>query len=275
MAKQFQQLDLFFTLGADVSVRGKQDLMARNWFSLGKRKRTTAIEHRFDDDWIKITGNDEYGIATIYDNDLLIFLISQLNEAKNRGDTTGQRIRFTGYEFWTFVGKKRTGGKGYTDLWRMMERLHHTFVETSIRQGERRRHHSFNWLSEIQQITENGRSVGFEVVLCEWMYKAILDNKLILSIDSDYFQATSGLERWLYLFCRKTSGHQRDGWSESFDSIYKKSGALTSKKDFNKALRKIITEQSISHYTLDEDVVADGNRGKWHSELSAKRSYLK
>ena len=82
---KLEQLDLFLSLGADVSAREKQDLMARNWFALGKRKRTTTIEHQFGDDWIRVTGHEDYGIATIYDNDILIYLISQLNEAQNSG----------------------------------------------------------------------------------------------------------------------------------------------------------------------------------------------
>jgi plasmid replication initiation protein len=247
------QLDLFVIVGADVAARQKSDLMARNWFSLGKNKRTELIQHKFGDDWIKVSGNERYGIATIWDQDVLIFLISQLNAARNEGRSVGRRIQFSGYEFWQFVGRHKSkvvGGKSYNDLEASMARLHHTFVETSIRSGDDRDFHSFNWLNEVRVRKRKGISVGYEVVLCEWLYQAVIDQRLILSIDKSYFTLTGGLERWLYLYCRKSAG--TSGWNESFDSILSKSGSTMNKRDFYKALRSVIRHQRMSGYRLAE-----------------------
>ena len=123
------QFDLFIASASDVSPKSQQELMARNWFSLAKQKRVEPIEHSFGDSWVKVTGNPNHGIATIFDNDVLIFVIAQYMSAINNGMKTGRRFQFTGYEFFKFVGKKRFGGKGYADLWKSLERLHNTFVE--------------------------------------------------------------------------------------------------------------------------------------------------
>ena len=73
MAKLPQgQLDLFIASASDVSPKAHQDLMARCWFSLSKKKRTLPIIHRMSDSFIEITGDDRYGIATIFDNDVLV-----------------------------------------------------------------------------------------------------------------------------------------------------------------------------------------------------------
>ena len=105
------QLDLFIATASDISPKSHQDLMARNWFSLSKRKRIAPIEHSYQDNWVKITGSDKHGIATIFDNDVLIFVIAQYMSALNNGLKTGRRFQFSGYEFFKFIGKEKYGGK--------------------------------------------------------------------------------------------------------------------------------------------------------------------
>ena len=67
--------------------------MARCWFNLAKKKRTKPIEHKFNDNWVKITADEKYGIATIFDNDILIFAIAQLMAAVNDKRRTGRRFQ--------------------------------------------------------------------------------------------------------------------------------------------------------------------------------------
>ena len=234
------QMDLFIASASDVSPKSHQDLMARNWFSLAKQKRIAPIEHHFNDSWVKVTGNPKHGLATIFDNDVLIFVIAQYMSAINNNIPTGRRFQFTGYEFFQFIGRKKFGGKGYADLWASLERLHNTFVETNIRLGDSARNHSFNWLSEIKQTVENGRHRGYEIVIPEWLYSSVVNDKLVLTLDNGYFDIKGGLERWVYLFARKTSGWQTGGWSESLHSIYLKSGSRSTFSEFKSHLYRNI-----------------------------------
>ena len=246
------QFDLFIASASDVSPKAQQELMARNWFSLAKQKRIEPIEHKFGNSWVKITGNPKHGLATIFDNDVLIFVIAQYMSAMNSGIPTGRRFQFTGYEFFQFIGKKKFGGKGYGDLWKSLERLHNTFVETNIRLEGNTRHHSFNWLSEIKQNVENGRHVGYEIVIPEWLYNSVVNEKLVLTLDEGYFSIKGGLERWLYLFARKTSGWQTGGWSEGIKSIYEKSGSKSSLSEFRRRVKQIISGGGLLGYKVNE-----------------------
>jgi len=250
-----QQLDLFIASATDISPKEQQDLMARCWFSLAKQKRIEPIRHTFGDSWVKITGNPKYGLATIFDNDVLIFVIAQymahMNN-KNNEAPPKRRFQFTGYMFWKFVGKKRFSGKGYTDLWRSLERLHHTFVETNIRLDKSRRHHSFNWLSSIKQVTEGDKHRGFEIEVADWLYDSVVNDKMVLTLDAGYFDIKGGLERWLYLFARKTSGYNSGGWSESTYSIYQKSGSKSSYAEFSRSVRNILKKESFLGYRVQE-----------------------
>ena len=244
------QFDLFIASASEVSPKEHQDLMARNWFSMAKQKRTQPIQHSFGDNWVKITADDSYGIATIFDNDVLLFVISQYMSAINNNIPTGRRFQFTGYEYFKFIGKNKFGGKGYDDLWRALERLHHTFVETNIRMDNSNRHHSFNWLSEIKQVKDGNTHKGYEIVIPDWLYESVVEKKIVLTLDDDYFKIRGGLERWLYLFARKSSGYNTGGWSEGLFSIYQKSGSKSSFSEFKRSISAIIKRGGVLGYKI-------------------------
>ena len=95
---EHQDLAVFMAVPSDVAVKDQMDLMARCWFS-ATAKRTDPIEYTFEDrrtkrkETVRITGTQEHGIATIYDQDLLIFVISQLVEATSKGMQASRRVR--------------------------------------------------------------------------------------------------------------------------------------------------------------------------------------
>lgn len=246
------QLDLFIATASDVSPKSHQDLMSRNWFSLSKHKRTEPIHHEYGENWVKITGNPKHGIATIYDYDIIIFVIAQYVAAMNRGeDVSSQRFQFTSYEYRTFTGKNHHGGRGYKDLWASLQRLHNTFVETNIRQGSMNTHSSFNWLSAIKQMKDGNIHRGYEITIPLWLHESITNRKLVLTLDDDYFSIRGGLERFLYLFARKTSGWQSGGWSESIESIYRKSASLGSLGEFKRKMKNIVAKNSLLGYSVE------------------------
>jgi len=245
-----RQLDLFVASASDISPKAHRDLMQRCWFNLSKKKRTIPIEHQSHNSWVKVSGSEKHGIATIFDNDILIFVIAQLMAAVNDGRKTGRKFQFTGYEYFKFIGRKKIGGSAYSDIWKSLERLHHTFVETDIRMGDSKRIHSFNWLSEIKQIVEGDKHRGYEIVIPEWLYSSVVDNKMVLTIDDDYFSIKGGLERWLYMFGRKSTGHQQSSWTESTRNIYEKSGSLGSFSEFNRQIKNIIEKDNLVGYQI-------------------------
>jgi len=257
---QPEQLDLFIASATDVSPKAHRDLMARCWFNLSKKPRIIPIEHHSQNSWVKISGNEKYGIATIFDQDILLFVISQLMDAVNQGFPTGRRFQFTGYEYFKFIGRKHFGGKAYSDIWKSLERLHHTFVETDIRLGDSKRHHSFNWLSEIKQVLDGDKHRGYEVVIPEWLYTSVVENKMVLTLDNDYFSIKGGLERWLYMFARKSTGRQQSSWTENTKSIYHKSGSLGSFGEFNRKIKQIIKKDDLLGYQVQEIVTLSKHR---------------
>jgi hypothetical protein len=86
------QLDLFIALPSDLPARDQQDLMERPFFSLSKNKRTTPIEYRVGENYISVTAPEKYGMATIWDADVLIWAASQITEARERGLTLQRHL---------------------------------------------------------------------------------------------------------------------------------------------------------------------------------------
>ena len=260
-----RQYDIFVASATDISAKQHRELMARNWFCLSKQKRTKEIYHEFGENYVRVSADDGYGIASIFDNDILLFIMGQYAKAVNDGKTgLSRKIGFNGYEYFKFIGKNKFGGTGYKELWSALNRLHHTFIETNLSFGDVEERHSFNWLSSIKrnrQVTNRGdRDTGFEVTLADWLYESIVDKKWILTLDDGYFGLTGGLQRWLYLYARKSAGYQKGGWAESIDSLYKKSGVLSSKAVFKSAVKKLC-EKSLVAYEISLVTNENGQDG--------------
>jgi len=262
--------DLFVGFVSDFRGRTKslQDVMTRNLFSLStKRKR--QIEHYFGKDkkeFIRIytAGN---GVASIFDNDFLLFAITQLRRRKDSGeDVSNGKLIFSVYDYLLFR-HKRLRGKGsrgkvsggmYKDLWDSLLRLQHTHVHTSITSGGRIYTSAFSWLAMVRKVEDEvtGKIEGVEVQLCDWLVGKLSDEKSLLSFSDDYFDLRGGLERWLFLFCRKACGMQRQ-WRESIASVHLKSASEMSLQRFTVQLRKIVAKGALLDYAISIDDVRD------------------
>ena len=79
--------DLFIPLMNDLPLKDQREVMERPFFSLQKRKRLKPIEYRSPDGeaWVKVEAMPAYGMATIWDADILIWAASVLNRMKEQG----------------------------------------------------------------------------------------------------------------------------------------------------------------------------------------------
>ena len=134
------QLDLFVALMGEVPLRDDKEAMSVPLVSLSKGKRTKPIEWRSsNDEWhVRVTANATHGMATIWDFDVIVWAVSQLNEAVNKGLPTSPVIRFQPYDMLRAI-RRQVGGDDYNALEAALSRLKGTVMETNIRIGDRRR----------------------------------------------------------------------------------------------------------------------------------------
>ena len=244
------QLDLFVGAGSDIAARDAQDLMAWPFFSLAKSKRGKPLDFRMGEVAILVEATAEHGMATIWDADVLIWVASQIVEARDAGKATSRLIAATPHEILTFT-RRGTGKAGYERLKAALDRLQSTSIATSIRQAGARRRRRFSWINEWRErLDDNGRALGIEMIVPDWLYEGVLDRALVLTIDPAYFALTGGLERWLYRIVRKHGGKQKGGWSFDISHLHLKSGALSPLKRFAFEVRAIVRRQSLPGYNL-------------------------
>ena len=238
--------------------RDQRDLMERPFFSLAKSKRIAPIHYRAGDVEVHVFGLPEYGMATIWDADVLVWAASQIVEALDHGLAPSRFFRFTPYQLLTAIGRP-TGLHQYKLLKAAFARLQSTVVRTTIRNGEHWRNHQFSWLNEWEEMADrSGRVRGMEFVLPDWFYRGVIDRSLVLTIDPAYFGLSGGIERWLYRIARKHAGRQPEGWSFDFRHLHAKSGSLARFSDFALDLRRITASRRLPGYRLMLRRAADG-----------------
>ncbi len=244
------QLDPFDALSGDVPPRDQRDLMAHPFFSLSKSRRVTPIHYKAGDVELQVYAVPEHGMATIWDADVLIWAASQILAAQDRGLPTSRFFRFTPYQLLNAIGRT-TGARSYFLIKGALTRLQSTVIRTNIRHGEHWRRQQFSWINEWEELaTRTGRVEGMEFVLPEWLYQGIIDRRLVLAIDPDYFRLTGGIERWLYRIARKHAGRQVGGWRFELRHLHAKSGSLARYSDFALDVRAIARRQPLPGYLL-------------------------
>lgn len=244
------KLSPFRCVPADIAPRDVQDLMAYPFFSLAKSPRVTPIDFRMGELTIRVDATPEYGMATIWDADILIWAASQIIAARNAGRDTSRLMLATPREILNFIDRG-TSARDYDRFRVALDRLQSTTIETSIRQPTERWTRRFSWINEWKERADaNGRPLGVELVLTDWFYRAVLDKSLVLSIDRAYFVLTGGLERWLYRIVRKHGGRQKGGWAFELDHLHVKSASLSPFKRFAFELRDIVRRQPLPGYAL-------------------------
>jgi plasmid replication initiation protein len=248
------QLELFRALPGDLAPRDAQDLMTYPFFSLSKSHRVTPIDFRMGEVAIRVEATAEHGMATIWDADVLIWAASQLVEARDKGLRTSRLMAATPYEILTFI-RRGTSVRDYHRLKASLDRLQSTTVATTLRQPTERRMHRFSWVNEWKErAASNGRSLGIELIIPDWLYTTVLNDALVLTIDRAYFQLTGGLERWLYRVVRKHAGRQPGGWCFEVSHLHLKSGSLSPLKRFAFELRDITRRQPLPGFSLAMEV---------------------
>ncbi len=248
--KDFQP-DLFAANYADIPVRDQRDTMERPFFSLAKKRRLAAIHYEVGDVWVEVTANPNFGMATIWDADILIWAATQVTEALDRGQQPSRTIRFQPYSLLKAI-RRPVGGDHYRRLREALDRLTHTAVRTNIRGEGKKKTASFHWLEGWTEVTDEttGQTRGMTITLPDWLYRGIVTKGGVLTIHEDYFLLTGGIERWLYRVARKHAGVQQLGWQFTMRQLYEKSGSAARFSDFAIDVRRAVETNELPEYSL-------------------------
>lgn len=259
------QLDIFTVSAFEPPLRDNRDVMEFPFLSLQK-KRIEPIDFKSPSVSVEVHAPSKFGIATIWDWDLIIFAASHLNDAIEQGGKTSPIIRFAPHDALRQM-QRSTGGKDYRELAQAIRRLRVTTVITNIRYddgaGDER---PFSWLASYripkrytQTIMTPESPEGepdparpWEIELPPWLYNAVLRQREILAVHPDYFKLTGGIERWLYRLARKAVPDKADfpGISFRMATLFGRSGLTGRIRQFRAKLEEISAAQSLPEYDV-------------------------
>jgi plasmid replication initiation protein len=257
------QFDLFLPNIVDLKFRDQKDTMERPFFSLSKSKRMKPIEYRNESDGVFVTvqPHQDFGMATIWDADILIWAASVLCDLKNRGvNDIPRELKFQPHDLLKAIGRS-TGGTDYTKLRDGLERLKSTIITTNIRTRRGRKDMMFSWIDQWEDLVDAGtkESRGLTLTLSDWFYRGIMEDGGVLAIDRAYFSISGGRERWLYRVARKhAGGNGADGFAISMRTMFEKSGAEGTYRRFKFEMQRIVARNDLPGFLLALGQGSDG-----------------
>jgi plasmid replication initiation protein len=250
--------DFFVADILDWALKDDRHSMEHPIFSLSKNpdRRVKTYEHNGNSVTVK-PGAD--GLATIWDKDVLIYLVSQLVEGLNRGreDAKNRKVRFRAYDYLVSTNRP-VGGEHYKRLEAGLDRLKGTTIKTNVSTGGVRIKHAFGLIDDwriVERSTSDERMIGVEVTMSEWLYNAVTARE-VLTLDRNYFRLGGALERRLYELARKHCGYQSK-WCISMELLHKKSGSGDLLKRFRAAIKRLILANHLPDYRLKYDPETD------------------
>jgi plasmid replication initiation protein len=250
--------DFFVADILDWALKHDRHSMEHPIFSLSKNpdRRVRHYEHNGNSVTIK-PGAD--GLATIWDKDVLIYLISQVVEGLNRGreDAKSRKVRFRAYDYLVSTNRP-IGGEHYKRLEAGLDRLKGTIIKTNVATGGVRIKYAFGLIDDwriVERSPTDERMIGVEITLSEWLYNAIVARE-VLTLNRDYFRLGGALERRLYELARKHCGHQAR-WTVGMELLHKKSGSSDLLKRFRAAIKRIVLADGLPDYRLKYDSDTD------------------
>ena len=214
------------------------------------------------------------GQATIYDKDILIYVVSQVISKLNRGEQVSRRIRFNPRDLLIFVNRG-TGGKDYDAFCEALERLMGTVIKTNIRTvsegddiplGDEEDTGMFHLVENANIRRKNGaegRILWAEIEISEWIFNGIRRKK-VLTLHRDYFRLRKPIERRVYEIARKICGYQ-ESWPMGLEKLLARTGARTELKRFRHTIKELARCDHLPDYSLsfneENDTVIFHNRG--------------
>ena len=268
------QADFFICDVADAVLKDLMPSMEHPFYALSKKPDTAIRRYEHEGKWLEVVPSVK-GQATIYDKDILIYVVSQIMHRLNRGEQVERRLRFNPRDLLIFVNRG-TGGKDYGAFCEAIDRLMGTVIKTNISTagagdalplGDEER---LGWFHLIEKAhiqrknnAEDGRIMWAEIEISEWIFNSIR-RKSVLTLHRDYFRLRKPIERRVYEIARKMCGSQTS-FEIGLNKLLKRTGARTELKRFRHTLKEIATHNHLPDYTVmfdeERDVVVFQSRG--------------
>lgn len=267
-------LAFFVPIVYDAPIKDDVNLMDVAPFSLSKRANKGIIRYELKDSLITVEGGAESGLATVFDYDIFLNMVSHLAdevqryrkaEAKGlRPDLPPKTYRPSASHILKFC-RRSDGGKSYEDLEAALDRLANTTIKVvNLSGGKRRQVDSRPLISGYSVVSRTGanRIETIEITIPDWVYLSVVRNEKtlpLLTLHEDYFLISSGLGRFIYRLARKAAGKTEAHYSVK--ELHKRSGSTQEFRKFSYDLKEFIIRTQAFPMPDYDLALVDGREG--------------
>ena len=232
-------------------VRGERSIMAFPFFALTKLAQMKPIEYSFENVSIEVHPGKS-GVATIYDKEIVLYIASLMLAKIEKGEPAGQDFTFTAHDLFRVTGTSQSS-RSYDRLSDALDRLQGTQIRTNIEAGGEGEEGFFSWLSEAQLKYSRGESgekrlKAVRVRLCDWLYRAIMKDRQILTYHHDYFQL-GPIERRIYELARSHCSDDQP-YEVDIETLRGQVGSQDTAPRFKHAIKKIAEAANLPEYSV-------------------------
>ena len=253
------QPDFFVPALYDVGGRDSRHIMDVAVFRLGKKDKQAGelIRYELSDGFVEVTAGP-YGMASVWDYDIVLMMVSHLTEAMNRyrdgkGEKPGRTFKPNVSDILKFA-RRGDGSRQVDEVAAALDRLKGTTVKSKRGNGNDQETASDGLINNytILSKTDTGRISSVEIEAPKWIHKQIVEGRQpdVLTVHPDYFLITLGIGRFIYRLARRAAGKSHAQWS--FRKLYERSGSTGDFKKFTYTLREMVAANDLPEYTLAE-----------------------
>jgi plasmid replication initiation protein len=235
-------------------VQGERTVAEFPFFALTKRAQMTPMIFESGDARIEINPS-KTGVATIYDKEILLYIASLMAGRMERGEVVDRVLSFTANDLFR-VTSTNVSARSYTSLKASLNRLQGTQIITNIETGGEGSDSAFSWLLKADikytKLPSGERRVKrIEVMVCDWLHRAILTDRRIAAYHLDFFKL-GPIERRLYELA-KFNCLDEGGFDVDMEALAARVGCASDRRGleyFKKQLRDVADQQSLPEYEM-------------------------
>lgn len=282
------QFSFFVPSIHDAPLKDDLNLMDVAPFSISKGRRDGSIHYELRDGYITISGSTDAGLATVFDYDIFLHMVSYLADEMRRyrvAEEKGLRPTLPARDYRPHAAhilkfcRRASGGRQYKDLEDALDRLAGTRIKiVNISGGKRREAANIPLIQRYSVVstTSTGHVDQVEIEIPEWVYSGIVNERgtpQILTLHPDYFLISQGIGRAVYRLARKAAGKTEARYS--IGEVRRRSGSRQALPQFAQMLRKFVANTKIEPLPEYDLTLEKGKRGevllmRFRAEASAK-----
>lgn len=218
--------------------RNERNLMLFPFCSTSKRKRLKTIEYRSSDGkrWLQVSASHQFGMAKIWDFDILRFALSKAGEIKHQLGYFPSFVEFTIYECLKAIDRDPKSGKNIMWFREAIKRLVSTTYIGNIFREDVKTELAFTLIK--YQLTESVVGCGFDKIKMsfdERLIESVRYQNGLLAINKQILHEESGIKKRLLELIAVSKGN-REEWSVSLSRLQEMCAHEGELKKFKKML---------------------------------------